>query len=100
MYINNFISYEVSSQTSANVFQFHVKNDFILVKYKIQSLKPHLLLCLTLSLLSPNTFSLLGIIVYNLLSLIFFFNIYILMVKVVKMGIPRKIVGDRWDRGL
>ena len=96
MYINNLILYEVSSQTSVNVFQFHIKNDFVLVKYKIKSSKPHLLLHLTLSLFSPNTLSLLVITVYNLPSLIFFFKyIYILVVKVIKIGILQKIMKDR-----
>ena len=36
---------------------FHVKNDFVLIKYKIKSSKPHSFLLLTLSPFSPNTLS-------------------------------------------
>lgn len=42
--------YEASDQPSVSAFQFHVKNDFNLVKYKIKSSKPHSLLHLTLTL--------------------------------------------------
>ena len=50
--------YEVISQPCISVFQFHIKNGFILVKYKIKSSKLHSLLHLTLSLFSPDTLSL------------------------------------------
>ena len=48
-YINNLILYQVSGQLSVSAFQFHVKNNFVLVKYKIKSSKPHSLLHLSLS---------------------------------------------------
>ena len=37
---------------------FHVKNDFVWIKYKIKSSKPHSFLLLTLSPISPETLSL------------------------------------------
>ena len=37
---------------------FHVKNDFVLIKYKIKSSKPHSFLLLTLSSFSPEILSL------------------------------------------
>ena len=37
---------------------FHVKNDLVLIKYKIKSSKPHSYLLLTLSPFSPDTLSL------------------------------------------
>ena len=37
---------------------FHVKNDFVLIKYKIKSLKPHSFLLLTLTPFSLETLSL------------------------------------------
>ena len=40
------------------MFWFYIKNSFVLIKYKIKSSKPHLLLHFTLSLFSPNSFSL------------------------------------------
>ena len=46
---------------------FTLKNSFILVKYKIKSSKPYLLLHLTLSLFSPSTLSPSVIIVHGLL---------------------------------
>ena len=36
MYIYNLILYEISGQSSVSLFQFHIKNNFILVKYKIK----------------------------------------------------------------
>ena len=36
---------------------FHVKNDFVLIKYKIKSLKPHSFLLLTLTPFSLETLS-------------------------------------------
>ena len=51
IYINNKILQEGSDQPSVCTFQFHIKNCFILVKYKIKSSKkPHSLLHLHLHL--------------------------------------------------
>ena len=48
--------YEVISQPCISVFQFHIKNGFILVKYKIKSSKLHSLLHLALSFLSHKIY--------------------------------------------